>query len=79
MAFSLVIPGLFNKVLRFAKEGNNYLVGVVIMFLNFREKVINFYKIIKVKVNKNFFINVIYAGGADGLSWVMKYSMMGEI
>ena len=85
MAFDLVIPGLFNKVLKLSREGSDYLANKFIIFLNgvsvlsFLKKVIEFYKIVMVKVGKSFFTNVVCAGVALGLSWVIKYLIIGKI
>ena len=70
MAFGLVIPGLFNKVLRLAREGSNlvgesFLDWVGVLF--FPKKVVEFYKMAVVKVGKSSSVNVVYAGGVHGL------------
>ena len=94
MVFGLISPGLFKKVLRLTREGSDCLAsdvaGEVIVFLNkvflnkvsvssFPKKVIKFYKIIKIKVGKSSFINIICASGAYGPLRIIKYSIIGEI
>ena len=85
MAFGLVIPGLFNKVLRLAREGSNCLADKFVIFLNglsvlfFLKKVMEFYKIVMVKVGRSSFINVVYMSGAHGLSRVIKCLIIGKI
>ena len=85
MAFSLIIPGLFNKVLRLTRKKNIGLVNKVMVFsnkvsiLSFPEKLIKSYKIIKVKVGKSFSANVVYISGAYGPFRLIKYSITDEI
>ena len=85
MAFGLIIPGILNNAWRSAKEKSDGSISEVMVFLNkvsvssFPEKVIESYKIIEIKVGKNSFTNVICAGGAHGLSRVIKYFIISEI
>ena len=46
---------------------------------SFPEKVIESCKMAVVKVGRNSFANVVYTGGAHGLSRVIKYLITGEI
>ena len=85
ITFNLIIPGLFNKVLKLTRERNGYLANKFIIFSNrvnvlfFRKKVKKFYKIIMIKVSKSFFTNVVYTGGAHEPSRVIKYLIINNI
>ena len=67
-------PRLFNKVLKSVRERSDYLVGEIMVFLNkvgvlsFPEKIIKSYKMVKIKVSKSSFTNMVYTGGAHGPS-----------